>query len=359
MNIHITRDGQEYGPYGLEETRNLFQAGQLLASDLAWHDGLEGWTTLGELLAVSGGTPPPVPADGVSESLKAKTSKSALVLRIVLVVILVAVGSVVGLDHLARGKHQSAYEYLEAEYEKMNSATPDQVAKELGRKPVFSKRVGQQLHEQYEWKGPLKIYKINLVFTVYEKMNKASIDDMTPEVKWRFADGGSQNAGGSSGPDVAGEYVGPGAPGGPGGPGPVPFGGSEESSTEYDDNWMTDLPAAIQLAKKENKHVFVDFTGSDWCPPCKALHRNVLTKQAFLDYAKNNLVLVVLDFPRNRLQPDSLKRANQALSQKYRVGGFPTVMLMDGNEKILHRESGYSGNSAADYVANLKTKVSQ
>jgi thioredoxin-related protein len=54
-----------------------------------------------------------------------------------------------------------------------------------------------------------------------------------------------------------------------------------------------------------------------------------------------------------------LKRANQALSQKYRVEGFPTVMLMDGNEKILHRESGYSGNSAAAYVANLKTKVSQ
>ena len=142
MNIHITRDGQEYGPYGLEETRNLLQAGQLLASDLAWHDGLEEWTTLGELLAVSGDTPPPVPADGVAEPLKAKTSKSALVLRIVLVVILVAVGSVVGLDHLARGKYQSAHEYLEAEYEKMNSATPDQVAKELGRKPVSSKKVG-------------------------------------------------------------------------------------------------------------------------------------------------------------------------------------------------------------------------
>ena len=70
MNIHITRDGQKYGPYGLEETRDLLQAGQLLASDLAWHDGLEEWTTLGELLAVSGDTPPPpVLADGVSDQL--------------------------------------------------------------------------------------------------------------------------------------------------------------------------------------------------------------------------------------------------------------------------------------------------
>ena len=145
----------------------------------------------------------------------------------------------------------------------------------------------------------------------------------------------------------------------PGGFGPGPSGGGAESSTEYDENWTTDLPAAIQLAKKENKHVFVDFTGSDWCPPCKALHRNVLTKQAFLNYAKENLVLVVIDFPRSLPQAASLKRANRIQAQKYRVEGYPTVILMDGDGKTLHRESGYSGAGAAAYVAKLKTKITR
>ncbi len=122
---------------------------------------------------------------------------------------------------------------------------------------------------------------------------------------------------------------------------------------------MTSLPEALAKAKKENKHVFVDFTGSDWCPPCKALDRNVLTKDAFLDYAKQNLVLVVLDFPRSKPQSASLRRANQALAQQYRVEGYPTVILMDGAGKVLHRESGYSGTGPAAYVANLKTKISK
>ncbi len=28
--------------------------------------------------------------------------------------------------------------------------------------------------------------------------------------------------------------------------------------------WMTDLPAALALAKSQGKHVFMNFTGSDW-----------------------------------------------------------------------------------------------
>ena len=37
--------------------------------------------------------------------------------------------------------------------------------------------------------------------------------------------------------------------------------------------WLTDLAKAQEKAKSEKKMVFVDFTGSDWCPPCQALHK--------------------------------------------------------------------------------------
>ena len=45
----------------------------------------------------------------------------------------------------------------------------------------------------------------------------------------------------------------------------------------------------------EKKMVLMDFTGSDWCPPCKALEKNVLSSPAFEAFAKENLVLVQVD----------------------------------------------------------------
>ena len=64
--------------------------------------------------------------------------------------------------------------------------------------------------------------------------------------------------------------------------------------------WGSDLAAAQARAKTSGKLVFIDFTGSDWCPPCMALHDNVLTQTEFLDYADKNLELVEIDFPRNK-----------------------------------------------------------
>lgn len=119
-------------------------------------------------------------------------------------------------------------------------------------------------------------------------------------------------------------------------------------------DWMTDLPKALAKAKAENKQVFMDFTGSDWCPPCKNLHKTVLTSETFLNYAKSNLVLVVVDFPRNKEQSAELKSANRALSSKYGIEGYPTVIVLDSTGKQLKKDVGYSGQSASSFVADLK-----
>lgn len=149
----------------------------------------------------------------------------------------------------------------------------------------------------------------------------------------------------------------PGGPIGPGGLGGL--GGNSSETTNYDDQWSTDLPAALAQAKREGKHVLLDFTGSDWCAPCKALHRNVFARKQFMEFAKDNLVLVVLDFPKHKQQSFSLKRKNEALSKKYEVGGFPTVVVLDADGKIAHRESGYSGEGPTAFVAKLTAKLTK
>ena len=61
--------------------------------------------------------------------------------------------------------------------------------------------------------------------------------------------------------------------------------------------WVTDLPVAQAQAKKENKLVLMNFTGSDWCGWCKKLQKEVFSTKEFEQYAKDNVVLVEIDFP--------------------------------------------------------------
>ncbi len=95
-------------------------------------------------------------------------------------------------------------------------------------------------------------------------------------------------------------------------------------------DWQTDLPKAQAKAKAENKLILLDFTGSDWCIWCKRLNDQVFSKPEFADYAKKNLVLVEVDFPRQKEQSEALKKANQALQEKYKIDGFPTIIVLDG-----------------------------
>jgi hypothetical protein len=68
MNIHITRNGEQHGPYPEESARQMLEAGQLLPADLAWHEGADGWKPLSEVLGPAAqppATPPSPPAGGI------------------------------------------------------------------------------------------------------------------------------------------------------------------------------------------------------------------------------------------------------------------------------------------------------
>jgi thiol:disulfide interchange protein len=100
------------------------------------------------------------------------------------------------------------------------------------------------------------------------------------------------------------------------------------------EGWQTDLDKAIKQAKAEKKSVLVEFTGSDWCPPCIAMRKNVFTKKEFIEAAAKNFVLVELDFPQN---DKDLAEKNQPLAEQYQIDGFPTVVLLDSEGKEFTR----------------------
>jgi len=119
-------------------------------------------------------------------------------------------------------------------------------------------------------------------------------------------------------------------------------------------SWGTDLPAALTQARSENKKVLLDFTGSDWCPWCIKFDHEVLANDEFTAYAKGKLVPVLLDFPRNKPQSETLKQANAALAKKFGVTGYPTYVLLNPAGKELGRQVGYAEGGPGAFIAELE-----
>ena len=117
--------------------------------------------------------------------------------------------------------------------------------------------------------------------------------------------------------------------------------------------WLTDLPEAQARAKTEKKMVLLDFTGSDWCGWCIKLHNEVFSKPEFAEYAKKNLVLVEVDFPRKKKLSAEQKKANDALQQKYRIDGYPTIIVLNGEGKKIG-ELGYMPGGPKAFIAELE-----
>ena len=117
--------------------------------------------------------------------------------------------------------------------------------------------------------------------------------------------------------------------------------------------WDDDFEKSLAKAKESKKMVLLDFTGSDWCGYCIKLDEAVFSKSAFKKFAKENLVLVELDFPRSTPLPKKTKEQNTALGKKFDVHGYPTIVLLDSDGKEVTRWVGFD----AELLSKLQAKV--
>lgn len=136
----------------------------------------------------------------------------------------------------------------------------------------------------------------------------------------------------------------------------VKAGRARENAPKNEGGWLEDFEAAKKIAAAEKKPILVLFTGSDWCPFCIKLEKNVLDTDTFESFAKEELVRMMVDFPRKKRQKRSLKKANRALQKQYGVRGYPRIVLVDETGKKLSA-FGYGGQPADKYVAYIKRKM--
>lgn len=122
-----------------------------------------------------------------------------------------------------------------------------------------------------------------------------------------------------------------------------------------EEGWTVDFRAARKAATSDKKDLLLEFTGSDWCPPCKALKAQIFDSEHFAKEAPNYFVLVKLDFPRdksNQTQPEIAQ--NHELQKHYSISGYPTVILADEEGKPYARMVGFGRQTPEQYVENLQ-----
>jgi thiol:disulfide interchange protein len=114
--------------------------------------------------------------------------------------------------------------------------------------------------------------------------------------------------------------------------------------------WSEDYAAAVTQAKKEHKLILLDFTGSDWCIWCKRIDAEVFDTSQFKDFADKKLVLVKLDYPREHPQADVIKAQNAKMLEKFGVTGFPTLVVLGSDEKVVLTQEGYKPGGAQAFI---------
>lgn len=75
------------------------------------------------------------------------------------------------------------------------------------------------------------------------------------------------------------------------------------------------------------------FTGSDWCGWCIRLQKEVLKTPEFAAWAKDNVILVELDFPRRTPLTPELQKQNYELQQVFGIQGYPTVWIVNASKQ--------------------------
>lgn len=120
--------------------------------------------------------------------------------------------------------------------------------------------------------------------------------------------------------------------------------------------WHTSFEDAQINAQEESVPILMVFSGSDWCKPCIRLKREVFETETFISFAKDNLSLLVLDFPRykkNKLEPE-VREHHESLAGKYNPNGeFPLVVILDPDGNVIGK-TGYLPGGPDAYISHIQ-----
>lgn len=122
--------------------------------------------------------------------------------------------------------------------------------------------------------------------------------------------------------------------------------------------WTMDYDAARKTADEKKLPILLMFTGSDWCPYCRTMVKDVLDTQEWQDWVSDKMLQVYIDFPRNEaLVPEAYRQRNQELQSNYNVEGFPAFIVLDSDGRPLSRISLRSTNTFITFRRDVRAAL--
>jgi thioredoxin-related protein len=118
---------------------------------------------------------------------------------------------------------------------------------------------------------------------------------------------------------------------------------------------VADVDRAFEAARAKSQPVFLFWTAV-WCPPCNQVKSTVFTRPEFIEKSRSFVPVYV----------DADSPSGQALGARFKVSGYPTIVLLNGQGQELTRLAGAvdfatymqlldrglaGGNSAKDALA--------
>lgn len=119
--------------------------------------------------------------------------------------------------------------------------------------------------------------------------------------------------------------------------------------------WFTNIEDALEDAKERESVILINFTGSDWCHWCFKLDEDVFSTELFNKWQKDDLTLLMIDFPQKIVLSDKQVEHNQLLAQIYGVQGFPTIVFIKSNGEYIGRK-GY-GKDVKKWIDESKEMI--
>lgn len=105
------------------------------------------------------------------------------------------------------------------------------------------------------------------------------------------------------------------------------------------------LSPMLEVAKKENKPIFMDFY-TTWCAPCRMMDESLFRDAEVTDFLNKNFVC---------LKIDAEKGNGPTLREMFEVTGYPSFVFIDNNGKVLTTHKGTS--SIADFKKMARTAL--
>lgn len=122
-------------------------------------------------------------------------------------------------------------------------------------------------------------------------------------------------------------------------------------------NWQPNYNAAVSSARSSAKPILILFTGTNWCPACIKLERDVLTKPEFAQIVGDKFIFLKAEFPSN--SADAIQASPfKFLLDRYRVEGFPTMIVINPDGQVLFTVN-YQAKGPNEYANEMINKLSQ